>query len=33
MSIMGHKTRVTFDRHNIVTEYDQRAYARRLFGA
>ena len=33
MSIMGHKTRVMFDRYNIVTEYDQRAYAKRLFGS
>ena len=32
MSIMGHKTRVMFDRYNIVTEGDQRAYAKRLFG-
>ena len=32
MSIMGHKTRVMFDRYNIVTESDQRAYTRRLFG-
>ena len=32
MSIMGHKTRVMFDRYNIVTESDQRAYAKRLFG-
>ena len=31
MSIMGHKTRVMFDRYNIVTEADQRAYAERLF--
>ena len=33
MSIMGHKTRVMFDRYNIVTEADQRAYAERLFGS
>ena len=32
MSIMGHKTRGMFDRYNIVTEGDQREYARRLFG-
>ena len=32
MSIMGHKTRVMFDRYNIVTEADQRAYMERLFG-
>ena len=32
MSIMGHKTRVMFDRYNIVTEADQRAYARQIFG-
>ena len=32
MSIMGHKTRVMFDRYNIITEADQRAYAKRLFG-
>ena len=32
MSIMGHKTRVMFDRYNIVTEADQRTYAKRLFG-
>jgi len=33
MSIMGHRTRVMFDRYNIVTEADQRAYAKRLFGS
>ncbi len=33
MSIMGHKTRVMFDRYNIITESDQRAYAERLFGS
>ena len=32
MSIMGHKTRVMFDRYNIVTEADQRTYTKRLFG-
>ena len=32
MSIMGHNTRVMFDRYNIVTEADQRAYAKRVFG-
>ena len=32
MSIMGHKTRGMFDRYNIVTEADQRAYMERLFG-
>ena len=33
MAIMGHKTRVMFDRYNIVTEADQRAYTKRLYGA
>ena len=32
MSIMGHKTRLMFDRYNIVSEADQREYAKRLFG-
>jgi len=32
MGIMGHKTRVMFDRYNIVSESDQRAYAKRLYG-
>ena len=32
MSIMGHKTRVMFDRYNIVTEADQRVYLERLHG-
>ena len=32
MSIMGHKTRVMFDRYNIVAEADQRSYAKRIFG-
>ena len=32
MSITGHQSRVMFDRYNIVTEADQRAYAKRLFG-
>lgn len=32
MSIMGQKTRVIFDRYNIVSEADQRAYAKQLFG-
>jgi integrase len=32
MSIMGHKTRAMFDRYNIITESDQREYAKRLFG-
>ena len=32
MSITGHKTRVMFDRYNIISESDQRAYAKRLFG-
>ena len=31
MSIMGHKTRGSFDRYNVVTEADQRSYAARLF--
>ena len=33
MSIMGHKTRMMFDHYNIVTEADQRAYAKQLFGS
>jgi integrase len=33
MSIMGHKTRMMFDHYNIVTESDQRAYAKQLFGS
>lgn len=33
MSIMGHNTRVMFDRYNIVSEADQRAYMERLFGS
>jgi len=32
MEIMGHKTRKMFDRYNIMTEADQRAYAQRLYG-
>ena len=32
MSIMGHKTRVMFDRYNIISESDQRAYVKRLYG-
>ena len=32
MSIMGHRTRVMFDRYNIVSESDQREYTRRLYG-
>ena len=31
MSIMGHKSRAMFDRYNIVSESDQRSYAKRLF--
>ena len=33
MSIMGHKTRVMFDRYNIVTEADQRPFIERLTGS
>ncbi|MCY4514767.1 MAG: site-specific integrase [Candidatus Tectomicrobia bacterium] len=33
MSIVGHKTRAMLDRYNIVTEADQRAYAKRLYGS
>lgn len=33
MSIMGHNTRVMFDRYNIVTEADQGEYIERLFGS
>ena len=32
MSITGHKTRAVFDRYNIITESDQRVYAKRLYG-
>ena len=32
MAIMGHKTRVMFDRYNVITESDQRAYATCLLG-
>ena len=33
MAIMGHNSRVMFDRYNIVTEADQRAYLERLSGS
>ena len=32
MSIIGHKTRVMFDHYNIVSEADQRKYAKLIFG-
>ena len=32
MSIIGHKTRVMFDHYNIVSEADQRRYAKLIFG-